>query len=258
MDKIEFSRIIDSLQVVKSIDANGSPTLRVTSPEQCKNISASNSPESVYREKGHYYVAPFNSIIRAVARRLNYTGYIKDLYLTSASEVNRHEVVAALNKATNDVVYIRSKRGYNNHGSRKGTSTSRKGVHTYMKNRKVTLTLFTLVSGFALTLQITGSSKDATAWTRFCDPDLSKAEYDNITWTKDVESANKEAVAAVDAMIQIEEDFVAGNLTKEQAVEQFKEKYIEFVVAHLNTNPEFVERRIPGLNVEDPMAAYRE
>ena len=127
-----------------------------------------------------------------------------------------------------------------------------------MKNRKVTLTLITLKSGAPLTLQITGSNKDAIAWTRFLDTDLGELEYEKSNWTKDVASTNQAAVNAVDAMIQIEEDFVEGKLSKEDAIEQLKAKYVEWVLAHLEQNPNFVDRRITGLNCEDPMSVYTE
>lgn len=258
MDKNEFATKVQSIQVVMHDDVNSSPALTCVYPDEVKNVSASNSPDSVYKEKGNRYVMPFNSIIRTLARRVGYEGDPSEFFATSASEVNAHLVEPKRIKGTTNIVYIRTKRGYNNTGSGKtGTKTKRK-EHTHMKNRKVNLTLFTVKSGLPLTLQITGGSKDATAWTRFCDPDLSKAEYDNITWTKDVESQNKDAVAAVDALITIEEDFVAGKLSREDAEQQFKDKYVEFVVAHLKTNPEFVERRIIGLNCENPMSVYAE
>ena len=125
-----------------------------------------------------------------------------------------------------------------------------------MKNRKATLTIVTLASGAPLTLQITGSGKDATAWTRFLDVDNGALEYEKSNWTKDVESTNKAAVEAVDAMIQLEEDYAAGKLDKEEATKQLQAKYVEWVLAHLETNPKFVDRRIVGLNCEDPMSVY--
>lgn len=260
MDAQTFAKIVNDLQVVKRKNSTGAITLTHVNAADGHSITAAGVPNPNFRIRQTDLVDCFNTIIRLVATRLHYIGDPSKYYAKTPADVASHIVVAAKKPGSKDIVYIRAKRGYNNNGSKNRTKTSRKGEHTQtMKNRKVTLTLFTLTSGFALTLQITGASKDATAWTRFCDPDLSKPEYDNITWTKDVASTNKAAVDAVDAMIQIETDYVDGKLDKSDAVEQLKEKYIEWVVAHLGTNPEFVERRIPGLNAdENLMAAYLE
>lgn len=126
-----------------------------------------------------------------------------------------------------------------------------------MKNCKSNLTLFTLKSGEKLTLQITGSAKDATAWTKFIDVDNSEKEYDNAIWTKDVSSENKAAVDAVEKMIDIETQFSEGKIERADAEEQFKNAYVEWVVAHLATHPDFVERRVVGLNCENPMGSYK-
>ena len=260
MTKEEFAQKVAEIEVLKRDDANGAPSLTCVKPAEFANISASNSPDSVYKEKSKRYVAPFNIIISQAARRVGYADDLSEFFASTPNDVNRHVVESKRIEGSTNIVYIRTKRLYNNHvtgNKRKSGSTMRK-ENTHMKNRKVTLTLFTVASGFGLTLQITGSAKDATAWTRFCDPDLSKAEYDNATWTKDVESQNKAAVEAVDAMIQIQEDYDAGNLNEEIAKNQFVTKYVEWVLAHLETNPEFVERRIIGLNCENPMSAYQE
>lgn len=260
MDKNEFAKIIDSICVIKYSTVTGAAYLQVVSPKELSKFGAQNSTDATARERGKRYVAPFNMIVRAIARHLGYDNP-EEFYVTSPAEVNAHAVKRELSADGKHCVYIRSKRGYNNHGSRNGATKNCDdgGTHTTMKNRKITLSLVTLVSGFALTLQITGSSKDATAWTRFCDPDLSKAEYENITWTKDVASENQAAVDAVDAMIQVEQDYVDGKLDKDAALEQLREKYVEWVVAHLQTNPEFVERRVPGLNCdENLMSVYTE
>ena len=258
MDKLEFAEVASKILVTKQSNVNGSISLNVVEPRFKCGICVAGVPNPNFLQKKRDLIDTYNKVVDAVARMVDYVGQTSSFYVTSTSEVEQHVVVPVHKPGTKNVVYIRTKRGYNNHGSKKGISTSRKGENTHMKNRKVTLTLITLPSGFALTLQVTSASKDATAWTRFCDPDLSKAEYDNITWTKDVNSANKDAVEAVDAMIQIEEDYAAGKLEKKDAIEQLKSKYEDWVIAHLITNPKFVERRMPGLNCdEDLMAAYR-
>lgn len=258
MDKNEFAQIVADIRVMKGSSVNDGPTLTIVLPESCKGLSASNSPDSVYREKGNRWIAPYNSLIRAVARKLEFKEDPSEFYADTAADVSSRMVIKDHDPDTHDVVYIRTKRNYNINGPRKSRTQTKRKENTHMQNRKVTLTLITLLSGAPLTLQITGASKDATAWTRFLDVDNGAIEYDKSNWTKDVSSQNPDAVNAVDAMIQIEEDFVAGKLDKDAALEQFKDKYIAWVIAHLNANPGFVERTIPGLNCEDPMAAYRE
>lgn len=254
MDKLEFAQKVASIQVIKSTSVNGGPALTIVAPDDCKNLSAANSPDSVYREKANRWIRPFNILVKSMARRLGYVGDLQEFYAKTAYDVNQHVYIKV-----KDGVYIRTNRGYNNNGPRKnGPATKRKENTQTMKNRKVTLTLFTLISGAPLTLQVTGGAKDATGWTRFLDVDLGKLEYEKSNWTKDVASENKAAVDAIDAMIQIEEDYAAGKLEKDAAVDQFKTKYVEWVIAHRQTNPDFVDRRIPGLNVENPMSIYDE
>lgn len=267
MNQQEFGELLSKIVLVKELSGAGGPGLRVIefNGSPFYPISAYNSPDSLVRTRNgideSVYVKPFNCIVKELAKQLHYYGNVNSFFATSKREINEHCVNLNDYRKDNNGVYIRTKSDYNNHGPKKGgpgKNDNTKGAHT-MKNRKVTLTLITLKSGFALTLQITSASKDPIGWTRFCDPDLSKPEYDNITWTKDVESQNKHAVAAIDKMIQIEEDYAANKLEKDAAVEQMKDAYIEWVVAHLETNPEFVERRIPGLNCgEDLMSRYFE
>ena len=248
MDKNEFAQLVADIRVTKGNSVNDGPTLVIVLPESCKGLSASNSPDSVYREKGKRYIAPYNSLIRAVARRFGYTDDVEEFYATSPSDISAKIVVKDRDPRTNDVVYIRTKRGYNITGSRKsGTKTKRK-ENTHMENRKVTLTLITLRNGAPLDLQITGAKKDAIGWTRFLDVDNSALEYEKSNWTKDVSSENKVAVDAIDAMIQIETDFTAGKIEKDAAVEQLKAKYAEWATAHVEKNPEFVARVVIGLN----------
>lgn len=260
MEEQEFANIVNDLQVTQRQNANKSVSLTLVKPDLKYGLSAAGKPNVNAIQRNQDYIDTYNKLVFAVAKHLGYYGAIDKYLATSVADVKRHVVVEQYDPDSKRIVYIRTTRGYNNHGSKNRNRSDRtKGANTHMKNRKVTLTLFPLISGLALTLQITGSGKDATAWTKFCDPDLSKPEYDNPVWTKDVESANKDAVKAIDEMIQIQLDLNEGKIEESAAAEQLKNKYIEWVVAHLSTNPEFVERRIPGLNCEgNLMAAYLE
>lgn len=263
MDKSQFGDLIGQLVLTKEMSGSGGPGLRIVdfNGSPYFPISAYNSPDSIVRTRfgidESVYAKPFDKIVDSVAKAVGYFGDTKEFHASCVKDVNRHCVDLSKYKKQGGV-YIRIDHDYNNHGSGK-TKTSRKGgTHTTMENRKVKLTLITLLSGATLTLQITGAKKDATAWTNFIDADNSPSEYgDGRVWTKDVASTNQAAVDAVDKMISIETDYAAGKLEKEPALEQFKNAYVEWVIAHLGTNPDFVERQIVGLTVDEPMAAYQ-
>lgn len=254
MDKPEFAKLVASMQVEQYANVNGGPSLRIVYPDI--SITGANSQESLFKEKGRYLATCFNSILRQLAKQVGYEGDVEEFCLKTNQDVRRHIVKSDECTQDKDGVYIPKQRVYNVNGLKKRTTGLKKGHTQAMENRKIKLTLITLVSGAALTLQITAANKDATAWTNFIDADNSPKEYDNGVWTKDVASQNKSAVEAVDKMIQIEKDFQDNKLDKEQALEDFQAAYVEWVKAHLTTNPDFVERRILGLNCENPMADY--
>lgn len=116
-----------------------------------------------------------------------------------------------------------------------------------MKNRKVTLSIFTLRSGAKLNLQITGAKTGFIGWTNFIDVDNSEKEYDNPVWTKDEFSNNQLAVEAIDKLIDIEEDFAAGKIDRALAEAKFKQEYEKWFKAHKAKHPDFYERSILGL-----------
>ena len=257
MDRQEFAELVKSIQV-KKVKASTGPMITMIYPDLKYGFSAAANQEAFWKRKKMCFVDLFNAIITQVAYRVGYPTP-SEFHISTYSELNEHLVNPELCTQDKNGVYIRTKREYNNHGSgNRGSNMTKRKENTHMKNRKVTLTLITLLSGAPLQLQITGSAKDATGWTRFLDVDNGMLEYEKSNWTEDKASENQAAVDAIDAMIQIEEDYVAGKLSPEDALEQFKAKYVEWVIAHLQTKPSFVERRIVGLNVDKPMSVYTE
>lgn len=122
-----------------------------------------------------------------------------------------------------------------------------------MKNCAVKLSLF---AGYRLTLQITkcvedkftGAVTDAVAWTQFCDPVKSFAEYKSGTWTIDDFKTNPNAVMAVWQMMSIQMDYDNGVIDMEHALTLFKAEYLKWLDAHKRLVPKFVEKSIVGLN----------
>lgn len=121
-----------------------------------------------------------------------------------------------------------------------------------MKNCAVTLTFF---PGYRLKLQISkyaednnGFVKAATAWTQFCDPNQSAAEYGKGDWTIDEWGSNMSAVKLVWMMIDVQNRYNGGSLGQEDAINEFKQYYKEWVEAHKKTNRGFVEKQVVGLN----------
>lgn len=128
-----------------------------------------------------------------------------------------------------------------------------------MKNCVSKLSLF---AGYRLTLQITkyeedkatGKTKAALAWTQFCDPAKSYAEYKSGAWTLDEYSSNPEAVQAVWDMINVQSNYDNGAIDMEHALTLFKGYYQTWLNAHKKMVPGFVEKSIVGLNASGTLS----